>query len=74
MTKISTYRKVGTVKLSASVVDNDKIDYYRENTYTQPDDLSKLAVLSQQLALGLLHGDDIIIPTLEGTMIINNGD
>lgn len=72
--KIGTYRKVGTVKAERFwVVDNDKIDYYRAKYgITQIGDLSEIS--SFKPTAGTQVDDSYVIPTLEGNMIINNGD
>lgn len=76
--KIGTYRKVGTVKAERFlVVDNDKIDYYRAKYgITQLDDLSEISSFKPTAGTQVCYmGDDsYVIPTLEGNMIINNGD
>lgn len=76
--KIGTYRKVGTVKAERFlVVDNGKIDYYRAKYgITQIDDLSEISSFKPTAGTQVCYmGDDsYVIPTLEGNMIINNGD
>lgn len=76
--KIGTYRKVGTVKAERFwVVDNDKIDYYRAKYgITQIGDLSEISSFKPTAGTQVCYmGDDsYVIPTLEGNMIINNGD
>lgn len=76
--KIGTYRKVGTVKAERFwVVDNDKIDYYRAKYgITQIGDLSEISSFKPTASTQVCYmGDDsYVIPTLEGNMIINDGD
>ena len=76
--KICTYRKIATVKAERFwPVDNDKIDYYRAKYgITQLDDLSEISSFKPTAGTQVCYmGDDsYVIPTLEGNMIINNGD
>lgn len=75
--KISTYRKVGTVKAERFwVADNDKIDYYRAKYGITQLDLSEISSFKPTAGTQVCYmGDDsYVIPTLEGNMIINNGD
>ena len=76
--KIGTYRKTTTVKAECFwPVDNDKIDYYRAKYgITQLDDLSEISSFKPTAGTQVCYmGDDsYVIPTLEGEMIINDGD
>lgn len=76
--KIDTYRKIATVKAERFwMVDNDKIDYYRAKYgITQIGDLSEISSFNPTAGTQVYYmGDDsYAIPTLEGKMIINNGD
>lgn len=75
--KTSTYRKVGTVKAERFwVVDNDKIDYYRAKYGITQLDVSEISSFKPTVGTQVCYmGDDsYVIPTLEGNMIINNGD
>ena len=78
--EIGTYRKVGTVKAERFlVVDNDKIDYYRAKYgITQLGGLSDSEISGFKPTMGaqvVYEGpNSYAIPTLEGEIIINNGD
>lgn len=76
--KIYTYRKVRTVKAERfRAVDNDKIDYYRAKYgITKIGDLSEISSFKSTAGTQACYvGDDsYVIPTLEGNMIINDGD
>lgn len=78
--KISTYRKVGTVKAERFwVADNDKIDYYHAKYgINKIGDLSDDEISSCKPTAGTqvcyMGDDSYVIPTLEGNMAINNGD
>ena len=78
--KIGTYRKVGTVKAERFwPVDNDKIDYYRAKYgITQLGGLSDSEISGFKPTMGaqvVYEGpNSYAIPTLEGEIIINNGD
>lgn len=78
--KIGTYRKTTTVKAERfRPVDNDKIDYYRiKYGITQLGYLSDSEISGFKPTMGaqvVYEGpNSYVIPTLEGEMIINNGD
>ena len=76
--EIGTYRKVGTVKAERFwVVDNDKIDYYRAKYgITQLGNLSEISSFKPTMGAQVVYEgpNSYVIPTLEGEMIINNGD
>ena len=75
--KIGTYRKVGTVKAERFwPVDNDKIDYYRAKYGITKLDLSEISSFKPTAGTQVCYMGDAsyVIPTLEGDMIINNGD
>lgn len=78
--KISTYRKVGTVKAERfRPVNSARLDYYRAKYgITKIDDPSGGEISCFKPTAGAqvcyIGGDSYVIPTLEGKMIINNGD
>lgn len=78
--KIGTYRKIATVKAERfRLVNNARLDYYREKYgITKIDDLSGDEINGFKPTEGAqvcyMGGDSYVIPTLEGKMIINDGD
>ena len=76
--KVGTYRKITTVKAERfRLVNNAMRDYYREKYgITQIGDLYEISSFKSTAGAQVCYmGDDsYVIPTLEGSMIINNGD
>lgn len=79
-TKIGTYRKIATVKAERFwVADNARLDYYRTKYgITKLGDLSDGEISGFKPTMGaqvVYEGpNSYVIPTLEGNMVINNGD
>lgn len=79
-TKIGTYRKIATVKAECfRPIDNARLDYYRAKYgITQLGDLSDGEISDFKPTMGaqvVYEGpNSYVISTLEGKMIINDGD
>lgn len=77
-TNVGTYRKIATVKAECFMpIDNARLDYYRAKYgITKIGDLSEISSFKPTAGTQVCYmGDDsYVITTLEGNMIINNGD
>ncbi|WP_276859016.1 hypothetical protein [Limosilactobacillus ingluviei] len=74
--EIGTYRKTATVKAERFwLADKEKLDYYHAKYgITRRDDLP-VGDLNRSMGANVRYtGDDNLLPTLEGNMVIENGD